>query len=129
MTISLSETPSRSCGSRRASAGGGPPSTGRTDPEGPGPGNGIEPGPVAAACAGRAGDGAADAERPPAVGAGPERADRDGPAVTVVPVVGTGRAAPVVAVVAEAAGIGAAAAPVSGPPTPAFWPQAADTRT
>ncbi|HEV8628050.1 MAG TPA: hypothetical protein VG034_26750, partial [Acidimicrobiia bacterium] len=66
--------------------------------------------------------GAADAERPPVVAAGPERVVGEEPAAAVVAVVpvaaGTPTAAPVATVVAVGPALGAAT--VSGPPTPAF---------
>src|SRR4051794_4555932 len=133
MTISLSVTPSRSCGSvtpapAPAAVDGG------LGPAGPAaavrlPGAtppGVEP--VGAPAEDWAGT--VDAERPPTTAAaGPERVVGEEPEVmvAVVPVAGVTSAAPVAAGSVVAPAMGAATG--SGPPTPAFCPQAAVTST
>jgi hypothetical protein len=134
ITISFSETPSRSwgpAGSEAEPVDAGVPAFGAPAVTGRGPAEDEASGPEPPGWAVTAPD--ADDDRARAAGAGPDRSEEDGPA-TVVAVVAVAAAdgrtggAPVVAVAGETAEGGGAATP-SGPPTPAFWPQAAETST
>ena len=135
ITISLSETPSRSWGPAAGAAAGAPAAGGGVELFGAAAAaEGVAPaeeatgaGPVRWPISG-ARDAGPETERAPAVGAGVDRTEGGSPATAapVAPVADSGACAttPMVPVAAVAGG-GAAA--MSGPATPAFWPQAAQT--